>query len=109
MASAADAQSTGSTYRTALGVKVWDGAGISFKHFLTNKHALELIGYFWGPYRWLAPETMNASFAELLAWLAEGKIQPHVSRTYPLEQAREALEALRARRSTGKIVLTVDR
>jgi hypothetical protein len=48
LASTADAQSTGSTYRTALGVKVWDGAGISFKHFLTNKHALELIGYFWG-------------------------------------------------------------
>ena len=42
------AQSTGSTYRTALGVKVWDGAGISFKHFLTDNNALELIGYFWG-------------------------------------------------------------
>jgi NADPH2:quinone reductase len=70
---------------------------------------LTVIGYFWGPYRWLAPETMNASFAELLAWLAEGKIRPHVSQTYPLEQAREALEVLRARRSTGKIVLTVDR
>lgn len=43
----AHSQSTGSTYRTALGVKVWDGAGISFKHFLTDKNALELIGYFW--------------------------------------------------------------
>ena len=70
---------------------------------------LTVIGYFWGPYRWLAPEMMKASFAELLAWLAEGKIRPHVSRTYPLEQAREALEALRARHSTGKIVLTVGR
>ena len=40
--------STGSsTYRTALGVKVWDGAGISFKHFLAGRNALELIGYFW--------------------------------------------------------------
>ena len=36
-----------STYQTALGVKVWDGGGITFKHFLNNKHALELIGYFW--------------------------------------------------------------
>lgn len=45
--SSAEAQSKGSTYRTALGVKVWDGAGISFKHFLTEKNALELIGYFW--------------------------------------------------------------
>ncbi len=37
-----------STYRTALGVKVWDGGGISFKHFLSGgNNALELIGYFW--------------------------------------------------------------
>jgi hypothetical protein len=44
---AQSSSSTGSTYRTALGVKVWDGAGISFKHFLTGNNALELIGYFW--------------------------------------------------------------
>ncbi|MEZ5035199.1 MAG: hypothetical protein R2796_09445 [Chitinophagaceae bacterium] len=36
-----------SQYRTALGVKVWDGGGISFKHFLDDHNALELIGYFW--------------------------------------------------------------
>jgi hypothetical protein len=42
------AQSMGSTYKTALGVKVWDGAGISVKHF-TNKNnwAIEGIGFFW--------------------------------------------------------------
>jgi hypothetical protein len=37
-----------SSYTTALGVKVWDGAGISFKHFLKSNKAIELIGYFWG-------------------------------------------------------------
>lgn len=37
----------GPSYRTALGVKVWDGGGISFKHFLHDNKALELIGYFW--------------------------------------------------------------
>lgn len=36
-----------SSYKTALGVKVWDGGGISFKHFLSDKNAIELIGYFW--------------------------------------------------------------
>lgn len=36
-----------SRYKTALGVKVWDGGGISFKHFLSGSNALELIGYFW--------------------------------------------------------------
>ena len=39
--------SSGSTYKSALGVKVWDGGGISFKHFVSNKNALEFIGYFW--------------------------------------------------------------
>jgi hypothetical protein len=43
---AAEAQSMGSTYRTALGVKVWDGAGISLKHFTTGNNAVEAIGYF---------------------------------------------------------------
>ena len=37
-----------STYVNALGVKVWDGGGISFKHFFNDRHAGELIAYFWG-------------------------------------------------------------
>ena len=40
------AQSLGSTYRTALGVKFWP-AGITVKHFVKNNRALEGIGYFW--------------------------------------------------------------
>lgn len=38
---------SGYTYRTALGVKIWDGGGISLKHFFDEKNAGELIGYFW--------------------------------------------------------------
>lgn len=36
-----------SSYKNALGVKVWDGGGISFKHFGNSNNAVELIGYFW--------------------------------------------------------------
>ncbi len=36
-----------SGYQTALGVKVWDGGGISLKHFTGGNNALEGIGYFW--------------------------------------------------------------
>jgi hypothetical protein len=46
----ADAQSKsakGSSYKTALGVKVWDGGGITVKHFFNANNAGELIGYFW--------------------------------------------------------------
>ena len=40
-------RSDGGSYTTALGVKVWDGGGISLKHFFSENKAGELIGYFW--------------------------------------------------------------
>jgi hypothetical protein len=44
----AESKSTNSsTYKNALGVKVWDGGGISYKHFFKGNNAGELIGYFW--------------------------------------------------------------
>ena len=44
----AKSQNKTSSYRTALGAKVWgDGAGFSLKHFIRNNHALEGILYFW--------------------------------------------------------------
>jgi hypothetical protein len=45
-AAAQSKSANSSSYRTALGVKVWDGAGISLKHFF-NQNAGELIAYFW--------------------------------------------------------------
>lgn len=36
------------SYKTALGVKLWDGGGVSLKHFFNGNNAGELIGYFWG-------------------------------------------------------------
>lgn len=43
----ANGQSMGRSYTTALGLKVWDGAGITFKTFVSQKNAVELIGYFY--------------------------------------------------------------
>lgn len=40
-------KSSAQDYNTALGVKFWDGGGISLKHFFNEKNAGELIGYFW--------------------------------------------------------------
>ncbi len=45
--SAAGAQSLGRTYKTALGVKLLDGAGITLKHFINDRDALEGVGFFW--------------------------------------------------------------
>ena len=44
---ALNSQSLGRTYKTALGLKVWDGAGVTFKTFVVPKNAIEVIGYFY--------------------------------------------------------------
>ena len=41
------AQSLGSSYKTALGVKIGDGGAITLKHFIKPNAALEGLGYFW--------------------------------------------------------------
>ena len=68
---------------------------------------ITVLGFFWGQYETLAPDRMRASLSQVLDWLAKGEIRPHVSRTYPLDRAIDALAALKARTSTGKVVLTV--
>lgn len=78
---------------------------IPANHLLVKN--LSVIGVYWGAYRRLAPARMAASFAELTAWYEAGKLHPHVSHTFPLEDAAEALKALKARQVTGKAVLVV--
>ncbi|MEO0822536.1 MAG: NADPH:quinone oxidoreductase family protein [Pseudomonadota bacterium] len=66
---------------------------------------LDVIGFYWGAYYKFRPEVLRASFTRLLAWYAEGRIVPHVSHEVPLERAGEALELLRSRKATGKVVI----
>lgn len=66
------------------------------------------VGFYWGSYRQHDPARVHAAFEELLRWHADGRIRPHVSEVRPLVDARAALELLLSRKSTGKIVLTMD-
>lgn len=66
-----------------------------------------VVGVFWGSFRAREPELSRANFETLLEWYAEGKLEPHVSLALPLEKATEALEALIARKVSGKAVLKV--
>ncbi|NCO16683.1 MAG: zinc-binding dehydrogenase, partial [Alphaproteobacteria bacterium] len=50
---------------------------------------------------------LRDSFAQLLAWWAEGRIAPHVSNVLPLEQAGAALALLRERKAAGKVVVQI--
>jgi NADPH:quinone reductase-like Zn-dependent oxidoreductase len=54
------------------------------------------------------PERARANMQELMGWCAEGKLNPHISFKFPLERYLDGLLALRERRATGKVILTVD-
>ena len=54
------------------------------------------------------PQPLRQDLPKIFALLAEKKIDPLVSRTFPLLEARQALELLAAGSVEGKIVLTSD-
>ena len=66
---------------------------------------LSIIGYYWGAHRKLDPSLITNSFAELLGWFKAGKIKPHVSHVFPIEDVNIAHETLTSRKSTGKVVI----
>ena len=65
-----------------------------------------VVGVFWGDFARREPQRFAASMAQLSKWHAEGRLKPHVSQTFPLEKAAEALKLMAARQVKGKIVLT---
>jgi NADPH2:quinone reductase len=78
---------------------------IPANHLLVKN--VDVIGINWPAYAELHPRIMTESFRTLLQWYVDGAIQPHISATYPLEQAVEALNQVIARKSTGKVVITM--
>jgi hypothetical protein len=57
--------SNSSSYQSALGVKVWDGVGITFKHFFNGNNAGEFIGYFWNRgFRFTGLYEIHGNFAD---------------------------------------------
>ncbi len=68
---------------------------------------LTVIGFYWGGYAKFKPSVLTDSFAQLFKWFDQGRLKPHVSHELPLERANEALELLRSRKSTGKVVVTI--
>ena len=58
---------------------------------------------FYGVQRW--PKYFQEDLATVLSLLAEGKIEAHVARRMPLEEASEALGLLASGKASGKVVL----
>ncbi|MGI8491721.1 MAG: NADPH:quinone oxidoreductase family protein [Acidimicrobiales bacterium] len=66
-----------------------------------------VVGVFWGAFVGREPERHRRNVAELAKWWGEGRLTPHVSAAYPLEQAADALRDLDERRALGKVVVMV--
>jgi len=64
-----------------------------------------IIGVFWSDFIRREREAYICVLQDLISWFLEGKLNPLVSKTYPLEQADLALNDIIQRRATGKIVL----
>jgi NADPH:quinone reductase len=64
-----------------------------------------LVGLFWGAYAINNPAIMQRSFQTLLNWYSEGKLKPHIDRSYTLADAPQALVALANREAKGKLVI----
>jgi len=66
-----------------------------------------VVGVFWGDFGRREPKQFAESLRQIATWYEQGKLRPHVSETFPLEKAAEALKLMAARKVKGKVVLTV--
>jgi NADPH2:quinone reductase len=67
-----------------------------------------IVGVFWGSFTARDPQRNQEHLRELATWFQEGKIKPHISATYALAHAADALNDLLTRKVMGKAVLLVD-
>jgi len=64
-----------------------------------------VVGVFWGDFVRREPQQFAATLERLGRWYTEGRLHPHVSRTFALGEAAQALKLMAARQVTGKVVL----
>ena len=74
---------------------------------LTLLKSCDVCGVFWGAFAARDPKANAAHVETLFRLWSEGRIAPRVSRTWPLEQAGEAIAHMAARRAVGKLVVTL--
>ncbi|ROT97089.1 NADPH:quinone oxidoreductase family protein [Altererythrobacter sp. FM1] len=75
---------------------------------LTLLKSCDICGVFWGAFTAREPEKFRAQVDELFAMLKDGRIDPLVSETFPLERGGEAIAKLENRQAVGKLVVTME-
>ena len=65
----------------------------------------QLVGVFWGSFAMREPARNRENAERILAWVAEGKLRPHVDSVMNFDDARAAFERMERRDVKGKLVL----
>ncbi|MCW5806544.1 MAG: NADPH:quinone oxidoreductase family protein [Deltaproteobacteria bacterium] len=66
----------------------------------------QIVGVFWGSFAAREPARNREHAERIFAWVAEGKLSPHIDAVMPFTGATEALAKLEQRQVKGKLVLT---
>jgi NADPH2:quinone reductase len=66
---------------------------------------LSVMGFYWGGYLKFAPDALARSLAEVLNWIADGRLTVRIGARFPLMQADAALNLIRSRGAKGKVVV----
>jgi NADPH:quinone reductase len=74
---------------------------------LTLLKGCAVVGVFWGEFMRREPQRSAGELVQLLAWLREGRLRPLITRSYALDDAREALTAVYERKVLGKLIITM--
>ncbi|MHB8245344.1 MAG: NADPH:quinone oxidoreductase family protein [Acidimicrobiales bacterium] len=66
---------------------------------------IEVVGVGWGAFWMGDPSYLQVQWVELLPMVSDGRINPPIGATFPLERASDALNFIAERRATGKLLL----
>ena len=86
-----------------IGFASGDVPQIKANHLLVKN--VDVLGFYWGGYMSFAPQVLHNSLTDVFAMIAKGLLTPHIGGSYDFDQALEALDDLKARKSIGKLVV----
>ena len=87
-----------------IGFASGDHPTLKPNHLLVKN--IDVIGFNISAYSKVNPAALADSLSTVFNWLASGKIRPHIGHRFPLSEANNALDLLKSRKATGKIVVT---
>ena len=64
-----------------------------------------IVGVFWGRFTNEEPERARENLEQIMAWASSGKIKPMITRSFPLDEGKDALRLVADRLALGRVVI----